>query len=120
MTRGRPKSPVYFLGGRPAKACSRCGEVKLLRFFSPLKGGAQGRHAWCKVCMTTYRRDIERIAADNLFVDREPLTDREFAARREAMWKKAREEGPRYCRCGTRLRLENRGRGKCDRCQEAA
>jgi hypothetical protein len=125
-TRGRPRKelpPPSF--DDPWKPCTRCGVVQPLSYFPSKKESRDGRASWCFECFRTYHRvrydgvRKRQPTKDDLIqaIDAEPLTDREFLLRRERMWREATEEGPRYCACGTKLRLDNRGRGVCDPCE---
>lgn len=39
------------------KRCTRCGDLKLITEFSPLKKGRGGRHSWCRKCKNLYCKE---------------------------------------------------------------
>lgn len=41
--------------GAEEKACARCGEIKPLEAFPPMKTGKLGRYAYCRACHSAYQ-----------------------------------------------------------------
>jgi ribosomal protein S27AE len=49
---------------RVVKACGRCGASKATADFAAFRHASDGLQAWCRPCMSEYRRDLYAVQRD--------------------------------------------------------